>query len=193
MNTNVLSCYQNKRGASYFELCAPDGNTIEIIFDDSSGYEVDDRVVDLYKKALAMIVDAYYKKKEDPLFKMDLQSFMCIHLIRNGYTIPSIVNFQKGIRIEIGAKIRNLRMQKGIEAKKLAACVGIDAAHLSRIEQGKISVGIDILGKIANALRCSIDVVPLNTQMFDSFPEYREKRTDNEPIVIKHGNIRTEK
>ena len=63
MATEILSCYQNKRGDSYFELCAPDGEIIEIIFN-SFGYEVDSRVVGYYKDALKTIVDAYYKKKQ---------------------------------------------------------------------------------------------------------------------------------
>ena len=193
MASEILNCYQNKRGDSYFELSAPDGSIIEIIFGDTLGYEVDDRVVNLYKDALVRLVDAYYKRKEDPSFKMDLQSFMYGPLLRGSYTAPSLVIVKNSIRKEIGAKIKSLRTQRGMEAKKLAACVGIDAAHLSRIEQGKISVGIDILGKIANVLRCSIDIVPLNKQVFDPFEEYREMRMDNEPIVIKHGKFRDDK
>lgn len=189
MATEILSCYQNKRGDSYFELCAPDGEIIEIIFN-SFGYEVDSRVVGYYKDALKTIVDAYYKKKEEePTFNGDLYSFLCWYLRNNRLTTPFLVFPRNSIRKEIGAKIKSLRLQKGMEAKKLAACVGIDAAHLSRIEQGKISVGIDTLGKIANVLGCAIDLVPFNKPMWDPFMEYREKRIDNEPIVIKSGGF----
>ena len=37
---------------------------------------------------------------------------------------------------------------------------GIDAANLSRIEQGKYSVGLDILSRIAFVLGAHIDLVP---------------------------------
>ena len=65
-------------------------------------------------------------------------------------------------RVRIGATIKHLRLQKKIEAKELAVKAGIDAANLCRIEQGRYSVGLDILSKIANALDAKIDVVPIN-------------------------------
>ena len=62
-------------------------------------------------------------------------------------------------RERIGAKIRQLREEKGIEARHLAVIANIDAANLSRIEKGKYSVGFDILTKIANALGVKVDLV----------------------------------
>ena len=55
-------------------------------------------------------------------------------------------------RARIGARIRQIRIDRGIEARDLAKLAGIDAANLSRIENGKYSVGIDILSKIAASL-----------------------------------------
>jgi DNA-binding XRE family transcriptional regulator len=62
-------------------------------------------------------------------------------------------------RERIGARIRQLRESKGFDANKLAVLAGIDAANLCRIEQGKYSVGIDILSKIATALGVKVDLV----------------------------------
>lgn len=62
-------------------------------------------------------------------------------------------------RIRIGKKIRQIRTERGIEARDLAKLSGIDAANLSRIENGKYSVGIDILSKIAASLGKKIDLV----------------------------------
>lgn len=62
-------------------------------------------------------------------------------------------------RERIGARIRQLREEKGIEAKQLATLANIDAANLSRIEQGRYSVGLDILTRIANALNVKVDLV----------------------------------
>jgi len=62
-------------------------------------------------------------------------------------------------RERIGAKIRQLRENKGIEAKQLAALADIDAANLSRIEQGKYSVGLDILERISNVLGVKVDLI----------------------------------
>jgi DNA-binding XRE family transcriptional regulator len=62
-------------------------------------------------------------------------------------------------RERIGARIRELRKEKNIEAKSLAQIANIDAANLSRIEQGRYSVGIDILSKIASVLGAKIELV----------------------------------
>ncbi|MBO7604674.1 MAG: helix-turn-helix transcriptional regulator [Bacteroidales bacterium] len=63
-------------------------------------------------------------------------------------------------RVRIGGQIRQLRQGKGMEARDLALLAGIDAANLSRIEQGKYSVGLDILSRIAFVLGAHIDLVP---------------------------------
>lgn len=62
-------------------------------------------------------------------------------------------------RERIGARIRELRKEKNIEAKMLAQFANIDAANLSRIEQGRYSVGLDILSKIAFVLGAKIELV----------------------------------
>lgn len=62
-------------------------------------------------------------------------------------------------RIRIGARIRELRKEKNVEAKTLAQIANIDAANLSRIEQGRYSVGLDILSKIAFALGVKIELI----------------------------------
>ena len=62
-------------------------------------------------------------------------------------------------RVRIGTRIRELRKEKNIEAKMLAQIANIDAANLSRIEQGRYSVGLDILSKIAHALGAKIELV----------------------------------
>ncbi|ANH83161.1 transcriptional regulator [Niabella ginsenosidivorans] len=67
---------------------------------------------------------------------------------------------RQGERTRIGKKIRQIREEKGIEAKDLANLANIDAANLSRIEQGKYSVGLDILSRIAFVLGYHIDIVP---------------------------------
>lgn len=68
-------------------------------------------------------------------------------------------NFINHERIRIGARIKELRKEKKIEAKALAQLANIDAANLSRIEQGRYSVGLDILSKIAFALGAKIEVI----------------------------------
>ncbi len=62
-------------------------------------------------------------------------------------------------RERIGAKIRQLRESKGMEAKQLAMLTNIDASNLCRIEQGRYSVGFDILSKLSQALGVRVDLV----------------------------------
>ena len=62
-------------------------------------------------------------------------------------------------RERIGVRIRQLRESKGMEAKQLAILTGIDASNLCRIEQGRSSVGLDILSKISQALGAKVDLV----------------------------------
>ena len=82
-------------------------------------------------------------------------------LLLNGVTFMGISSGDRqGERTRIGKKIRHFRKEKGIEAKDLAKLANIDAANLSRIEQGKYSVGLDILSRIAFVLGCQIDIVP---------------------------------
>ena len=82
-------------------------------------------------------------------------------LFLNGVTFMGMSSGDRqGERTRIGKKIRTIREEKGIEAKDLAKLANIDAANLSRIEQGKYSVGLDILSRIAFVLGCQIDIVP---------------------------------
>lgn len=76
-----------------------------------------------------------------------------------------IMGISTGIRHKdrerIGGRIRQIREDRGMEARDLAKLAGIDAANLSRIEKGKYSVGLDILSKIAAAVGKKIDFVDL--------------------------------
>ena len=63
-------------------------------------------------------------------------------------------------RQRIGQRIRELREAKKMEARDLAILTGIDAANLSRLEQGKYSTGIDILSRICVVLDAHLDLIP---------------------------------
>lgn len=65
-------------------------------------------------------------------------------------------------RERIGRRIREIRSSLKMEAKTLARLSQIDAANLSRIEQGKYSVGLDVLCKIATALNSRVEIIPSN-------------------------------
>lgn len=56
------------------------------------------------------------------------------------------------LRRTFAANVTRLRAEKGLSQEDLAYEVGMNRAHLSEIETGKAYVGLEILGKIADAL-----------------------------------------
>ncbi len=111
---------------------------------------------DLYSKALERILNAF-EDGEEP----DLSSYLSYRLAYEKLETPLYVTPDRnGERERIGRRIREIRMARGMEAKTLARLSQIDAANVSRIEQGKYSVGLDILCKIALALDSRVDIVP---------------------------------
>lgn len=63
------------------------------------------------------------------------------------------------IRQIIGKRIAQLRVEAGMSQARLAELTGMAQPHIARIEAGRYSVGIDILGKIAAALDKRVDLV----------------------------------
>lgn len=62
-------------------------------------------------------------------------------------------------RRRIGIRIAELRRERGLTQDVLAELTGIRRPHISRIEMGKYSVGLDTLEAIAKALGCRVDFV----------------------------------
>lgn len=56
----------------------------------------------------------------------------------------------------LGARIKEIRKNKGLSQEQLAENVGIDPKHLSRIEVGKNYPSINTLEKIADSLDIEI-------------------------------------
>ena len=61
-------------------------------------------------------------------------------------------------RQRIGQRIADLRKTKGMTQQDLADVTGLLRNHISRIEQGRYSVGFDTLQAIAEALGGTIDI-----------------------------------
>lgn len=64
----------------------------------------------------------------------------------------------RGIRSAIGKRIKSIRLQRDMIQQELATAAGITKANVCRIEEGKYSVGIDVLNKIAEALGVSLEL-----------------------------------
>ena len=93
-------------------------------------------------------------------------------------------------RERIGAQIRALREERRLEAKELAEYADIDASNLSRIEKGKFSPGLDVLCKIAAAMDCSVEIVPIGAAG-NHYEVHRASRTipeDHRSLMITAKN-----
>lgn len=66
------------------------------------------------------------------------------------------------MREEIGRQIAAIRKKKGLSLRQLAELTGLNHSNIGKIELGKYSVGIDILGKICDALDCDIEIKERN-------------------------------
>ena len=62
-------------------------------------------------------------------------------------------------RERIGARIAELRKQKGLTQEQLAEKTGFTQSNIWRVETGRYSVGIDILAKLAEALDASVEII----------------------------------
>lgn len=58
---------------------------------------------------------------------------------------------------DIGQRIKNQRMKKGLTQEKLAELVGIGPSHMSHLESGKTVASMDVFIGLCNALECSAD------------------------------------
>lgn len=59
----------------------------------------------------------------------------------------------------IGKRIAEERAKLGLSQRDLAGIAGYDPATIAKIELGRWSVGIDVLGRIADAMGLRVDLV----------------------------------
>ena len=62
-------------------------------------------------------------------------------------------------RERIGKIIAAMREEKGLSPTELAEKAGITASNITRIENGKYNVGIDILAKISSAMDAEVTII----------------------------------
>jgi transcriptional regulator with XRE-family HTH domain len=53
---------------------------------------------------------------------------------------------------EIGSELQTLRVQKGLTVRELGEMCGLAFTTISKIENGRYNVSVDILGRVAEAL-----------------------------------------
>ena len=61
-------------------------------------------------------------------------------------------------RKKIGGMIAEIRKSKGLTQDELSSMSGLDRTNIAKIENGKYSVGVDVLGKICKALGVALKI-----------------------------------
>lgn len=63
------------------------------------------------------------------------------------------------IRERIGGRIAELRTKRGLSQSELAGMTGLRQETISKIERGRFSVSVDLLGKLTDALGASVEII----------------------------------
>lgn len=141
----------------YVEVQTPDGEIFTII--SKLGQYEGDEYKAYILHLIEFIFDRNFSEDKEQMVNRILHEFLY-------YAVPSMGLNQgnrQPERVRIGKRIKELREAKKMEARDLALLTGIDAANLSRIEQGKYSTGVDILSRICVILDAHLDLIP-NTE-----------------------------
>lgn len=138
----------------YVEVQTPDGELFKIM---SSIAKYDSAEYKAYLLHLIeFIFDRNFSDDKEQMVNRIFRDFML-------NAVPSMgmdEGNRQAERVRIGRRIKELREAKKMEARDLALLTGIDAANLSRIEQGKYSTGVDILSRICVILDAHLDLIP---------------------------------
>lgn len=138
----------------YVEVQTPDGELFNLLTNIGE-YNVEETQA-YYLHLIEFIFDKHFSDDKEKMTNR-----ISWELFNSGINFLGMSSGNRqGERIRIGKKIRELRERKGMEARDLALLSNIDAANLSRIEQGKYSTGLDILSRIAFVLGAHLDLIP---------------------------------
>ena len=136
-----------------------EGDTFILGYTDTMNYQIEEKWDGFYSKCVSGLFDKYYNGDRGTIWGP-----IAAGMLRN-CLVPFewvLVDRDKE-RIRIGNRIKELRKEQGLDAKELAQKIGIDAGNLSRIEQGRFSVGFDILNKIASIFNMRVDFISNET------------------------------
>ena len=59
-------------------------------------------------------------------------------------------------RKRLGSRIKAQRERQGLSQRKLALMIGSNQAHIWQIENGAVRGGLDVLGRLADALEMNV-------------------------------------
>lgn len=70
--------------------------------------------------------------------------------------------------IEMGERLKNLRIMNNYTQNQVASFLKIDQGHLSNIENGKKNTTIDIVEKLCDLYNCSIEYLLGETDYYEA-------------------------
>ena len=94
--------------------------------------------------------------------RLDIIAFVIKQCIREGFTPRLYFDDEKSSQ-NIGALIRQVRLQRGLKARDVAMLVGLAASNYCHIESGKTSPTYKTLVRIAEVLDIRLDILPTET------------------------------
>ena len=86
-----------------------------------------------------------------------------------------IREFDKNVQYEIGQRIQEARLAKGIAGVEVAAYLGIGKNQMSRIETGRANCTIPQLYVLAQLLDCSVEYILFGKQNLSTYSDEQEK------------------
>lgn len=150
--SQVLSLVPGPSSTAVMRIAVADGDVYEMGFPTTLALETRISTTE----AAQACMDAFLQSGQK-----DMLLFMQQMMTGAGFDAPYYIKHEtEDTRVRIGKQIRALRAELKMDAKTLAQKAEIDAANLCRIEQGKYSVGLEVLSRIAEALDASVELVP---------------------------------
>ena len=153
----------------------PLGDDFLVGFSDSINYQIEQQSLFKVSDFLGLLFDKFYKG-DNRVIMGEINRQLILHHFGSLFFYSSYDKAEKdNERIRIGKRIKEIRLEKGLDAKSLAIVAGIDAANLCRIEAGKYSVGFDVLTKIARVCGKQIDFLELKEDNYECKIDNRTK------------------
>jgi len=104
-----------------------------------------------------------FNQTEDLAEAQSLAQFSMVQQIQ-GVVFQYVVTPVEAFRKRVGAKIKDVREQRGMSGRELSFIANIDPSNLSKIEQGKYAVGMDVLFRILYVLDADLQIVKCEKQ-----------------------------
>jgi DNA-binding XRE family transcriptional regulator len=153
MIENIYFEARNKEKQCVVKIHHASGDMTILFFNDATPLSMQDQ----YIKAIVFL-----DEKQQDVNPKNVLSVYSQWFTTNGMPTPiHAYVIQSDERKRIGSRIKEIRRESHVEAKTLSMLTGIDAANICRIEQGKYSVGLDVLSKMANAMGYRVDLVKI--------------------------------